>query len=114
AVVARAGPEHRAAPSPDRVADVAHARAAGALLLPHLLAAASDHAAALGRVRAAARLGLLVPDGFPDEARSHPPAEHLVAQVDRTDLLVLRIDDVESHLSDPLLLALGLLGLRRA
>src|SRR5690606_34159635 len=107
-VVTRARPEHGAAAPPDRVADVAHARAAGALLLPQLLAAAAHHPAALGSLRAATRLGLRLAHGLPDDARPHPPAEHLVAQGDRAHLLALRIDDVESHLRDPLPLALGL------
>ena len=53
-VAARLRPEHRAALAPQRVADLADARAAGALLPPRLLAAAADERAVLRRVRAAA------------------------------------------------------------
>ena len=55
-VAARLRAEHRAALAPQRVADLADAGAAGALLPPRLLAGAADRGAVLGLVRAAALL----------------------------------------------------------
>src|SRR6185369_9915887 len=59
-VAARLRPEHRAALAPQRVADLADPRAAGALLPPRLLARSADVGAVLRLVRAAAlrRVGM--------------------------------------------------------
>ena len=69
-VAARLRPEHRAALAPQRVADLADARAAGALLPPRLLAAAADERAVLGRVRAAPLRGVLAARPTPRSGRS--------------------------------------------
>src|SRR5204863_7432460 len=75
------------------------ARAAGALLLPRLAAAARDVRAILGLVRAAARRGVRVHDRLPDEGVVHAAAEHFVVQLERSDFLVVRVDDVYFHSS---------------
>src|SRR6185503_7583966 len=89
-VTARLRPEHRAALAPQRVADLADARAAGALLPPRLLAAAADRRAVLRRVRTAPLGRVLLHDGAPNQVVLHAPAEHLIVQLQRADLLVLR------------------------
>src|SRR4029453_13717724 len=96
-VAARLGAEDRAALAPQRVPDLADARAASALLPPRLLAAAADECAGLGGVRAAAPCRVLAPHRFPDQISLHAPAEHIVAHVERADLLVLRVDYVYGH-----------------
>src|SRR4029078_7700512 len=96
-VVARRRRGHDAAPSPDRVADVAYARAAGALLLPQLATAARDFRARLRLLRAAALAGLPVNNASPDQVALDAAAEELVAQGHRPDLLVGAVDDVDVH-----------------
>src|SRR6185295_14011973 len=98
-VAARLRPEHRAALAPQRVARLADLRAAGALLAPRLLAGAADHAAGLGLVRALPLRRVLANHRFPDQPGIHAPAEHLVADVERADLLVVVVDDVNLHKS---------------
>ncbi len=61
------------------------ARAAGALLPPRLLAAAADVRAVLRLVRAAAFGRVRVHDRRPNQVGLHPPAEHIVADVDAAD-----------------------------
>ena len=39
----------------------------------------------------------LVHHRFPDHTGIYTPAEHLVAELKRPDLLVLRIDDIQCH-----------------
>src|SRR5258705_10178881 len=88
-VAPRLGAEHRAALAPQRVSDLAETRAAGSLLPPRLLAAAADHRAGLGGVRAATVGRVGAHDRFVNQVGLDAPAEQLVAQVDRTDLLVV-------------------------
>src|SRR6185436_19176911 len=95
-VAARLRPEHRAALAPQRVADLADTGAAGALLPPRLLARASHVRAGLGGVRAAAFRRVRAHDRGVDQVGLHATAEHL-AEVDRADLLVLLVDDVNLH-----------------
>ena len=104
-VAARLRPEHRAALAPQRVADLADARAAGALLPPRLLAAAADERAVLRRVRAPPLRRVRVHDRFPDQiGRSRARRTPRRCTSTRADLLVLRCYDVESAIG--LLLAL--------
>src|SRR5881397_2575945 len=60
-VAARLRPEDDATLAPERVPDLAHARAAGALLTPRLLAAAAHERAVLRRVRSTP-IGRVGPD----------------------------------------------------
>ena len=95
-VAARLRAEHGAALAPQRVADLADARAAGALLPPRLLAAAADERAVLRRVRAAALRRVRVHDRFPDQVgRSRGRRTPRRCTSTRADLLVLAVDDIE-------------------
>src|SRR5688572_29842704 len=83
--------------SPQRIADVAHAGACGALLFPGLPPAATDKRAVLARVRAAMLRRIGVHNRLPDERAVDAATEHFVLQLDRADLLVLCVDDVNLH-----------------
>ena len=96
-VVARLRREHDAALAPERVAQIAHPRAAGALLLPQLLAAARHRGAVLGRVRAAplAACSCTTASQMRSVFTRWPNSSSL--QVDRPDLLVLHVHDINGH-----------------
>src|SRR5258705_5309662 len=96
-VAPRLRAEPRAALAPQRVPDLADARGPRALRPPRLLAAAADHRAGLGAVRAAAVGRVGAHDRLVNQVGLHASAEHHVAQVDRADLLVLCVDDINSH-----------------
>ena len=81
-VVTRARAEDRAAARPDRRAAGAGACAAGALLAPRLRAAAGDHAAGLGRVRALAARGQLGHDDLVHERAVERLLEDVGVEVD--------------------------------
>src|SRR5262249_54976508 len=68
-----------------------------ALLTPRLLAAAAHERAVLRGVRAATPRRVRAHDRFPHEVRIHAPAEHVVAHVDRADLFVLVVYDIQLH-----------------
>ena len=99
-VAARLRAERRAAVAPQRVAGFADARAAGALLAPGLLAAAADHRAGLGGVRAAAFGGVLAHHRFVDQVGLDAAAKDFVFEVDRADLLVFCVYDINLSFSD--------------
>src|SRR5205807_8257898 len=80
-----------------RMADRAHARAAGALLPPRLLAAALHVRAVLRLMRAAPLRRVGVDDRLPYQILVHASAEHIVADVDAADFRVLVGDDINLH-----------------
>src|SRR6185295_15932859 len=94
--------EHAGAAHPLRSARRALAGAAGALLLPRLLAAAADLGAPQRRGVAAALLGALRLDHFPQEVFVHLHTEDGVVEVEITDLRAVQIFDFDlchdSHL----------------
>src|SRR5581483_5966470 len=96
-VAARLRSEDGAALAPQRVSDFADARAAGALLPPRLLARAADVRAVLRLVRAATFRGVRVHHRLPHHVGIHASAKHRVGQIDRADLFVLVVHDIELH-----------------
>ena len=87
----------RAAVPPERRTDRTHTGAAGALLLPQLLARARHFTAGLGLVRAA-RAG--PPDTAGPLRRSglvDLGAEHVVGEIERADFLIFKIDNIDSR-----------------
>src|SRR5207244_3879323 len=93
-VASRRGTERLAAALPLRRADRALARAAGALLLPGLLAAARDLAPALRVVGADATIGELAHDGLMQHGQVHG-VEHVGLELEAARLLALRVDHLE-------------------
>src|SRR5207237_4295464 len=67
------------------------------LLPPRLLAAAAHHRAGLGGVRAAALRRVRAHDRLVNQVGLHASAEHVIAEIDRADLLVFCVDDVNCH-----------------
>src|SRR6185295_15805397 len=96
-VVARLGGHRLAAAHPVGGADGALAGAAGALLLPGLLAAAGDQRGVLHPERAGAPVDRLELGDLVDQVVVGLGAEDRVRQVDLRDLLPVEIDDVELH-----------------
>ena len=103
-IVARHGTVDRAAMTPQRRTDGTHAGAAGALLLPQLLARTRNFPADLGLGRAATRMpGAIVAHRLVDQLFVHFGAEDGVGQIDRADNLILRskISTVGMTISSP-------------
>src|SRR5688572_7955134 len=96
-VAARLRAEYGAALAPQRIANLAHPRPAGALLPPRLLAGAAHQRPILRRVRAATVGRIGVHHRLVNQIGLDAAAEHFVTEIDRTDLLVLLIDDVYGH-----------------
>ena len=97
-VAARLRPEHGAALAPERVADLADARAAGALLPPRLLAAAADERAVLRRVRAAPPAAFACTTDSQIRSVLTRPPNTSSRNVDGSDLLVVRLTTSSSSL----------------
>src|SRR3546814_5347334 len=74
-------------------------RAAGALLTVHLAAGAVDLTALLHLVGAGAPLGELPVDDARQNVGAHRQTEHLVGEVDLTDLRVLEVLDRDDRKS---------------
>src|SRR5690606_41596100 len=89
--------EHRAAVAPQRRAARSDLRPSRALLPVRLLAAATDERAVLRRVRAAALRRVLPRDRFPDQVLLDSAAQDIVLELDRADLLVVCVYNVQLH-----------------
>src|SRR5438034_1181518 len=96
-VGARRGAEGLAAALPLRGADRALARAAGALLLPRLPAAARDLAAALRVVRARAPIRQLAHHRLVQQRHADLHAEDVGLELHRALALALRVDDLHAR-----------------
>ena len=86
--------EHGAAASPLRCADGALTSAAGALLAPRLLAAATNLAAGLGVMRALAPRSALRADRKVHDRDVRLDAEHGRIELGSAGLLTLRVLDI--------------------
>src|SRR5690606_18872139 len=86
---------NRAALAPNRRTDRADASAAGAFLLPQLLARTADFTATLGLVRAGAAASHVVAHRLIEKRFGDFGGEHRVSHFNRTDLLVVEIEDVQ-------------------
>ena len=73
--------------APERAAYRTHARAAGALLLPQLLARPGHFMAGLGLRRAGALAGQIMPNRFIKQVLIHFGAENRIGKFDFADLL---------------------------
>src|SRR5256886_853105 len=96
-VAVRRGTERLAAALPLGRADGALAGAAGALLLPRLLAAARHLTAALGVVGAGAAIGQLARHRLMEQGHPHLDAEHLRLEVERAALATLCAEDFDGR-----------------
>src|SRR5262249_60853017 len=86
-VAARRGSEGGPATGPERGADAARARPAGALLPPRLLPAAAHEALRLRRGRTGAAAGELALDRSVEEVLAHRARDHRGRHLDLADLL---------------------------
>ena len=86
-----------AAMAPDRIPDGADPRAARALLLPGLASAAADERAVFRHMGAAPVGRVRVDHRLPDHRAVHAPAEDLIAELERPDLFVVRVHDIDFH-----------------
>src|SRR3954463_11196599 len=77
------------------------ARAAGALLLVHLLTRPPDVGAALRLVGAGLPLGELPVHAALDQILARLEAENLIGQFDRTGVLAFKRGDIQFHLTHP-------------